>query len=1113
MKIYLYLVLLIFSFASCDLRQQKEKFKLMKPEATGVDFVNNLEASPHFNIFTYLYFYNGGGVASGDFNGDGWQDLYFTSNQEDNKLYLNKGNFKFEDITSVAGVAGQKGWTTGVTVVDINGDEKLDLYVSQVGDYQSIMGHNQLFINMGNNEKGIPQFEERSEKYNLDLVGFSTQASFFDYDLDGDLDMYMLNHSVHSNGTYVRADERQEFHPYAGDKLLENQDGKFVDVTEEAGIYNSALGYGLGISIGDINWDGYPDIYVGNDFHEDDYLYINNGDGTFSEQLDRYIQHTSRFSMGNDIGDINNDGLMDVVSLDMLPDDPVKLKSSAAEDAYDVYNYKLTYGYSHQFARNTLQLNRGNGHFSEIGLLSGMYATDWSWAGLLADLDLDGYKDLFVANGIKRRSNDMDYISFVSNEAIQHKLEGDLTEQDLTLIEKMPVVKIPNKVFRYNGKYKYEEVSAEWGLDQPSFSNGAVYVDLDNDGDLDLVTNNIDDPAFIFQNNTISPNSGKNNYLKIRFKGDQLNAFGIGAKVIIPMDSGRMVFEQYTTRGYQSAVSPEIVAGLGNQQVLDSLSVIWPDGRFQILTDIEANQVLTLQQSEAKGKFNFEDNNNKLFEDITDEVNVEFRHMENNFNEFNREALMPHMVSSEGPALAVGDVNNDLLEDIYIGGGKWQSGKLYLQQPGGKFVSVQEDLFRNDSIQEDVDAAFVDVNQDNYKDLFVVSGGNEFSGESKNRLPRLYINKGNGQLEKSTSRLPDLYLTGACVAPGDYDQDGDVDLFIGSRAVPWNYGVIPESYLLENDGTGHFQNVTSQIAEGLSRAGMIKDAVWADVDQDNDLDLIAVGEWMAPAIFMNDGDRLRKIDDANTGLNNACGWWNSIQPVDYDRDGDMDFLMGNLGENSKLKASPEEPLEMFIKDFDGNGKKEQVITCYMQGKRVIFHTKDELTNQLPHLKKKFLSYKKFAKADLHDVFSQDQLDDAKKHVANFMQSALLENTGGNQFKLIPLPPEMQFAPINDFLVNDFDKDGISDVVSVGNFYDVNIQRGRYDASYGTCLKISENGKWQVVPSKVSGLAIDGQSRKVKRIKIGEEDVMIIVRNNDTPRFIRWNPSGVTVNFM
>ncbi len=1081
---------LAFLFLSTSCSKDKPLFELLDAAYTGVTFENRLVENPQLNILNYLYFYNGGGVAAGDLNGDNLPDLYFTANQMSNRLYLNKGDFQFEDITETAGVAGLKGWTTGVTMADVNGDGRLDIYVSMLGDYLHLRGRNQLFINMGNDDNGVPIFEDQAKVWGLDLIGFSTQAVFFDYDLDGDLDMFMLNHSVHSNGTYGRSTIRKEVHPLAGDKLMRNDGDKFTNVTVESGIFSSALGYGLGVCVSDINGDGFPDIYVGNDFHEDDYLYLNNGDGTFTESLATAIRYTSRFSMGNDIGDINNDGLNDIISTDMLPADPYMLKTAAGEDGFDVYNMKLGFGYKDQFARNTLQLNIGGGKFSEIGMFSGIYATDWSWSALIADLDLDGLNDIYITNGIRRRANDNDYINFVSSEAIQAKLEGDLTDEDLLLVEKMPEVKIPNYAFRNTGKLQFIDASKDWGLGQESFSNGAAYVDLDNDGDLDLVVNNIDQPAFIYRNN--AANRSRSNFLKIVLEGDKKNTKGIGTRIIIPSDTGRVIRELYTTRGYQSSVSPEIVIGLGSSKEIDSLIVIWPDHKFQVLLNVKANQTLVVKKADETGLYNFGRKNNFLSSDLTDSIKIDYKHQENNFVEFHREGLIPHMASTEGPTIAAGDVNGDGLEDLYVGGAKHQPGALILQTKDG-FVTTYPESFRRDSIMEDTDAVFLDVDRDGDLDLIVLSGGNEFRNESENLLPRLYLNDGAGNFTRQLSAFKDLFITGSCIRPFDFDNDGHVDLFIGGRILPWKYGIAPDSYFLKNDGIGNFTDVTKDLAPELIGLGMVKDAAWADFNKDGVKDLVVVGEWMPLTFFVSGNGKWKK--KVPKSLSKSNGWWNTLALIDIDQDGDLDIVAGNLGLNSKLTASFSKPITAYINDYDDNEKTEPLIYHFIGEKEIIFPTRDEVVKQIVSVKKNYLTNAEFAAADPKKIVDRSLLNQATKLYCYELRSGYFINNGDLDFSFRPFPLRAQFSPVYTISELDYNKDGKPDLLMFGNYFEANIQRGKYNAGYGFLLRNSGNGNFEYVLNEESGLYVDGQIRDSKVIRYNGQKLFLLTRNN------------------
>lgn len=1086
----------------CGQGDKEARFRNVPPSETGVDFVNQLEETVDFNIFSYMYFYNGGGVAVGDLNGDGLMDIYFTSNQHPNKLYLNRGNLRFEDISSVAGVEGFNSWTTGVTMADVNGDGLLDIYVSYLGDYLEYKSQNQLFINTGNNPDGLPVFEDRAGDYGLNLIGFSTQAVFFDYDLDGDLDMFMLNHSVHNNGTFGPSSLRETSHPLAGDKLLRNDNGNFVEVTASSGIFSSVIGYGLGVVVSDVNLDGYPDIYVGNDFHENDYLYINQGDGTFSNELASSMMHTSHFSMGVDFADINNDGFPELFTLDMLPEDPKILKASAAEDPYDVYNFKLNYGYTHQFARNTLQLNNGNGTFSEIGMMAGVHATDWSWSTFFGDFDLDGYKDLFVANGILRRSNDLDYINFITDEEIQYRLGGNLTDKELALTENMPTIKLPNYVFRNNGDLTFSEISEEWGLNVESYSNGAAYADLDNDGDLDIVVNNINDKAFILENRTLSGDAPSGpGFLKIELKGTGKNRFGIGAKALAYTDGKLQILENSPVRGFQSASDYRLNFGVGDDDQVDSLIIVWPDFSFQVMEGIPINQTLQVRQEEASGKFDYGrfHQQNTLLENVTQAVNIDFKHEENLFNEFTREPLIPHMMSAEGPAAAVGDINGDGLEDVFIGGGKHQPARFFLQNTQGTFQPMVSEALSLDSLREDVSATIADFNNDGFPDLLVVSGGNEFSGNAIQNSPRLYLNDGRGNFSAS-SRFPEIYLTGSVVVEGDFDHDGDLDLFIGARTIPWQYGVKASSYLLENDGNGNFRDVTREKAPELLDFGFVKDAQWINLSQGEFPDLVIASEWAPITVLRNEKGELKALPLEGTGLEHTHGWWNTIIPGDFDGDGKVDFIAGNLGLNSKLKASMEEPVRMYVADFDDNGTQEQILSHYMKGKEYPFHTRDELTKQIPSLKKDHLSYTGFAEADLGNLFAEGTLEKAAVFEAYQMRSLAVMNLGDYRFRIDTLPLEVQASPLKTGYFEA--SSGLA--ILGGNFYPVNVQMGRHDASWGSVLEFdSDRQKFQTVLPTSSGLSIQGQTRKILPIQIKGKTHFIFIRNNQSPEVVRF----------
>jgi len=1073
-------------------------FELLSPEATGVTFANTLPEKADFNILNYLYYYNGGGVAVGDIDGDGLPDLYFTSNLGPNKLYRNRGNYTFEDITGKAGVADPDAWKTGVTMADVNGDGKVDIYVSGA-DYLGLHGRNVLYINNGDGT-----FTDRAKEYGLDHVGYNTQALFFDYDGDGDIDMYLLDHSTHAQRAMASQAQGSATSPRTGDRLFRNDGGHFTDVTDAAGLHDGIDGYGLGVVASDFNNDGCPDIYVTNDFQGNDYLYINNCNGTFTESIAKATGHTSRFSMGVDAADFNNDGRTDIISLDMQPEREDILKTSANAESFNIYNLRLEAGYQPQYARNALQLNRGKGRFSEIGYLSGVFATDWSWSALFADLDNDGKKDLFVTNGIFRRPNDMDYISFVGNEAVQATLHDTITNANLGLLQKMPQIPLAKYAFRNDGNLKFTNMAEAWGLAQPGFSNGAAYVDLNNSGNLDLVVNNINAPASIYRSHAREIN--RNHYLTVQLRGSGANTAGIGARVEITQKGEKQVVEQMPTRGFLSSVDPRLHFGLGSSSRIDTLTVIWPNHRFQTLTNVQGDTILTLVQKDASQMYQYSAPASAppMFADVTAKTGVDFKHEEDTFYDYSREPLMPHLLSTEGPRLAVADVNGDGLDDFYVGGAKWQPGKLFIQQHDGTFRASAQPAFEADSLSEDIGASFFDANGDGRQDLLVVSGGNEFWGEQDALRPRLYLNDGHGNFKRARDALPNIFENGSCVAVGDFNGDGRPDLFIGSRVVSKSYGMIPRSHLLENDGTGRFTDVTLEKAPALSEAGMVSSATWIDYDHDGKLDLVVVGEWMPVRVFHQENGKL--VDRTKeAGLSRTNGWWNSVEAVDLRGNGRRDLVLGNLGLNSYLHASPKEPARLYVSDFShsGGGNLEQILTSYKNGVSYPVAGRDELLKKIPSLRGKYPSYKDFGASRVEDIFPAADLSQAQVREAYTFASAVALNNGNGAFTLQPLPVEAQFAPIYASLAGDFDGDGKTDLLVGGNFYGVIPVLGRYDASYGLLLRGDGKGGFTAVDMAESNLVIDGQVRDMKMLRGPKgERLIVVARNNDKVMVLR-----------
>ena len=1075
-------------FIACQEDTSSNLFETLSPAQTGITFTNTLQENDTFNIIQYLYFYNGGGVAIGDINRDSLPDIFFTANQQPNKLYLNKGDFQFEDISTMANIGGIGNWSTGVNMVDINADGWLDIYVCQVGGYKDFKGSNQLYINQ---QDGT--FKEEAAEYGLAHEGFSSQSAFLDYDLDGDLDMYLLCHSVHSTATYQDTSKARQRDQRAGDKLYRNDNGRFVEVTEQAGIYSGIAGYGLAVGVSDLNLDGCPDIYISNDFHENDFCYINNCDGTFSEQITKLFGHTSQFSMGSDLADINNDGLLDIMTVDMKPEEEVIYKSSAGIDPYDIYQFKLSYGYHYQFPRNSLQLNRGNG-FSDVAYLADLAATDWSWSPLVADFDNDGWKDMHITNGIVRRPNDLDYLKFIANKKIQEQAS------DLELAAQMPDGKVANYFFKNNGDWTFSKVSENWGITQPSFSNGAAYADLDRDGDLDLVVNNIDEPAFVFKNQSNQLSSG--NYLTIHLKGRDSNPFAIGAKVTLFTNTGNQYQELNPVRGWQSSVDYPLHFGLGAVEKVDSVKIIWPSGQFINVEDVAINQTLYIKENDTYSRPMASPSDGNTSSDgeaigrgtpLFDTPKIlDFQHQENRFSDVDRERLIPYLLSTQGPTVAVADINGDELQDFFIGGASQQSGSLFIQDATGSFTNIP---FPKEGQQEEVASLFFDADQDGDQDLYVGSGGNEFYRQDKRLVDRLYLNDGKGNFEKSSTDLPLFYNQTSCVRAIDMDKDGDIDLFIGSRSIPVRYGMPPDSYVLLNDGAGNFK-----IGQTFKELGMVTDAVWTDIDADNDPDLVVVGEWMSPTIFKNNNGSLTR--NSQPATRNSSGWWQSIAAADFDQDGDEDWIIGNWGLNTNLRPTEEEPLYLYLKDFDKNLSIDPILSYFRQGQEYPFAHLDDLGKQLVFLKRQYRQYDQFSNATFQEVFPSAQLKGAARLKVQTLASVYVENVGHGQFKARPLAIPAQLSSVHSILIKDFDKDEQLDVLMGGNFHEVQPAIGKLDASYGTFLKGDGMGNFEVIDNKECGLWLEGQIRDMKLIQIGKEPYVLVGRNNQSVQWLR-----------
>lgn len=1122
---FIYVLSGILLISACK-DEKNTLFHLLSPDESNIHFSNRILENDTLNILKEEYIYNGGGVGIGDFNNDGLEDIFFSGNMVSNALYLNKGEMKFQEVSQEAGIEGKSRWCSGVSVVDINEDGWLDVYVSATLRKDTLSRKNLLFINNGLNDNGVPVFSESAEAYGIADTGNTTQAAFFDYDLDGDLDLYLLTNvldarlpssfrnkitdgsAINNDRLYRNEGKGADGHPRGGHPV-------FTDVSKEAGIVIE--GFGLGITVSDINLDGWPDIYITNDYLSNDLLYINNQDGTFTNRVADYLRHQSYSAMGSDVVDFNNDGLVDIVALDMLPETNERKKQMAGPNNYTTYINNDRFGFEHQYVRNTMQLNSGfvpdensqSGHpvFSEIGHLAGIYQTDWSWTPLVADFDNDGYKDLIVTNGFPKDVTDRDFASYRSGPA--GAVAGNMYMNNL-----IPVVKISNYAYQNNGakegqQLTFSDVTEDWGIDQPSFSNGAAYADLDNDGDLDFVVNNINDSAFVYQNTLYNAEANPaNHYLRVKVEGSPSNAGAVGSKVSIHYGEGkRQFFENALYRGYLSTMENAAHFGLGAYETVDSVQVFWPDGKYQLLENVKANQLITLKHAEASAIKSPDINQelqlstaNATFRKVNAAYEVNYYHEEEDRIDFNVQRTLPHKFTQMGPGVAVADVNGDGLDDFYIGGSSGKESSLFLQTSEGKFEKPKN-IKAGEMTEEDMGALFFDADNDGDQDLYVVSGSFEHVNQPEINQDRLYINEGNGKMTLDAGALPEFTISGSCVKAADYDQDGDLDLFVGGRVAPGQYPKPVSSYILRNEG-GKFTDVTQEVSPVLVDFGMVSDALWTDFDADGNLDLLLAAEWQPITFLKNNGDSFENVT-AKSGISGKIGWWNSLTSGDFDNDGDTDYIAGNLGLNTANKASEDKPLSVYAKDFDNNGGYDAVLVKYIKNAEGVakpypVHSRDDMISQMVVMKRKFPFYKDYGRATIDNVFTPEQLEGAVIYHATHMESSYIENQGDGTFSIKPLPMEAQIAPLYGMLSKDVDGDGFLDVLAVGNDYGTEVAIGRYDALKGLYLKGDGQGNFQAVELMQSGWYVPGDAKALAELRgKNGESIYIATQNQDS----------------